>query len=155
MNIRDLLSKFGFASLLFILGLGLLIVAFSQGQNGSVLLGIGVITLSAVLIALSNAGIIGIKMVIPFVVLMILGSLAFAWLDYSSIQGNLKFNAERSRREAVVVKRLMDIRSAQVSFKNNYGKYASTFDMLIHHFNNDSMTVIKADGFVPDTLTEI
>ena len=155
MNIKDLLSKFGFASILFLLGLVLLIVAASQGQNIKVLLGVGVITLSAALIALSNAGIMKIKIVIPVVVVIMAASVSFAWMDYASIQGNLEFMAEQDRREVKVVEKLKDIRAAQISYKGNYGRYASSFEALISHFNNDSMTVIRANGFVPDTLTEM
>ena len=153
-NIKDLISRYGFATLLFIIGLALFIVASLGGQNSSVLIGVSVISVSAVLIALSNAGIISIKLVLPVVAVVVLGAISFAWMDYDSVQDKLDFMAAQRSREVKVVEKLKDIRTAQISYKGVYGKYASNFAALSEHFYNDSMTVIKADGFVPDSLTE-
>ena len=154
-DFKGLISKFGFSTLLFVLGLLLLYVAASSGQNNLVLIGIGTIVLSSVLISLSNAGIITVKLVVPMVALVVLGAIFFVWLDYDSVQNKLEFVKEQKRRQLKVVDRLMDIRSAQVTYKRIHGEYAGTFDDLINHVKFDSISVVKAMGTVPDTLTEL
>ena len=151
---KELVSKFGFAALLIVLGLLTLFVALSDGQNSLVILGLVTVILCAILIALNNSGVIPLKFTTILIFALVFGSATFAWLDYDSVQNKLEFIAEQEKRETDVVQRLMDIRSAQVSYKKLYGSYASNFDALINHVKNDSMPVVKAIGFVPDTLTE-
>lgn len=154
-DIKGLISKFGFSSLLFILGMLLFIVAVSGGQNGYVLIGIVTIVISSVLISLSNVGIISIKLLMPIIALVVLGAAFLAWLDYDSVQNKLEFVKKQDYREAKVVARLMNIRSAQVTYKQVHREYAGTFDALINHVKFDSISVVKAMGFVPDSLTEL
>ena len=149
------MSKFGFAALLFVLGLILLISAASEEQNGLVLAGVVVVMVSSVLVALFNAGILKLNLLLVFVGITFLGALYFAWLDYDSIQNKLDFIKVQKYRESKVVERLIDIRTAETSYKKLYGEYSNNFDALINHVKNDSMPVIKAIGFVPDTLTEL
>lgn len=153
-NIKGILSKYGFAALIILLGIILMYIALTGGQNNLVLMGIVTVILTSALIALNNSGIIPLKFTAILVVLLVFGTLVFAWLDYDSVQNKLKFIENQKKREAKVVKRLMDIRSAEVSYKKLYGEYASNFDALINHVKNDSMPVVKAIGTVPDTLTE-
>ena len=152
--IREMISKFGFASLLTVLGLIALYVALSGGQNTYVILGLVTVILCAVLIAMNNSGVIPLKFTAILIVALVIGSVTFAYLNYDSVQNKLEFIAEQEKREDKVVQRLMDIRKAQVSFKKLYGEYAGSFDALITHVKNDSMPVVKAIGFVPDSLTE-
>lgn len=154
-NYREFLSKYGFASLIIILGIILFTMATTGGQNIWVISGIVTVVLTAALIALSNSGVIPYKFTIVFVALTFIGSMTYVFLDYTSVQNKLDFIAEKKSRENRVVERLMDIRSAQVSYKKLYGAYAGNFNDLIKHVKNDSMPVVKAIGTVPDTLTEI
>jgi len=153
-NIKDNLSKYGFALIIVILGIILFALAVSSGQNPLVMVGIATIILCAALIALSNSGVIPIKFTVVMVGALILCSIGYSWLDYNSIQNKIRFIVEQDRREAVVVERLKDIRSAQVSYKKIYGEYANSFDKLISHVMLDSIPVVKAIGNVPDSLTE-
>jgi len=153
-NIKDILSRYGFASLIIIVGIIVFAIAGTSGQNTMVMVGIVTVILCAAIIALSNSGVIPYKFTVVFVSFLAIGSLGFTYLNYDSIQNKLEFIAEQNRRKAKVVKRLIDIRSVQISYKKLYGEYAGNFDNLIGHVKNDSMPVIKADGFVPDSLTE-
>lgn len=154
-NYRELLSKYGFASLIIILGIILFVLASTGGQNIWVISGIVTIILTAALIALSNSGVIPYKFTIGLVAFTFIGSMTYVFLDYTSVQNKLDFIAEKKSRENRVVSRLIDIRSAQVSYKRLYGAYAGNFNDLINHVKNDSMPVVKAMGTVPDTLTEL
>lgn len=154
-DFRNLLSRYGFASFIFLLGIILLSIAISSGQNALVIGSVFTIIISAALVVLSNSGVIPVKYTVALVVLAVIGSVYYIYLDYSSVQEKIDFIAEQKRREAIVVKRLMDIRSAQVSYKKLYGTYAGDFNSLINHVINDSLPVVKAIGFVPDSLTEL
>lgn len=154
-NIKELISKYGFASLIILLGLILFFLALSGGQNTMVMIGIITVILSASLIALNNSGVIPVKFTTILVGVTVVASVIYIYLDYSSVQNKLKFIEQKSAREKRVVERLIDIRSAEVSYKNLYGEYAGNFDALINHVKNDSMPVVKAIGAVPDTLTEL
>ncbi|MCX6231334.1 MAG: hypothetical protein NTZ33_07310 [Bacteroidetes bacterium] len=73
---------------------------------------------------------------------------------YNSIMNPLKFKDEVSRREAVVIEKLKDIRTMQLAYKSVYGIYAANFDTLIHFVKEGKMPIVKRIGNVPDSLTE-
>ncbi len=57
-----------------------------------------------------------------------------------NIRGPIAFNAEKSKRENAVQKRLTDIRVSQEIFRDITGKFAGDFDTLNHVLRNDSIT---------------
>ena len=54
---KELISKYGFASLLAVLGLIAMYVAISGGQNAMVILGLVTVILCAILIALNSSSV--------------------------------------------------------------------------------------------------
>jgi chromosome segregation ATPase len=78
-----------------------------------------------------------------------------AYLIYDGIQSKIEFKKEAKSREEVVHKRLENIAEAQKEFKNEKGRFANNFNELLHFLNHDSLTIVKAIGNVPDTLTEV
>jgi len=64
------------------------------------------------------------------------------------------FEKAFNERKAEVVQKLIDIRSAQVAYKENNKVYAGDFNSLIDFIKNDSVAIIKAIGEVPDSLSE-
>ena len=70
-----------------------------------------------------------------------------AWLVVKSIQAPIKFNAEQKARETKVVERLIDIRNAEVLYKNANNKYTADFDSLINFCQNAEIPIVK---IVPD-----
>jgi hypothetical protein len=81
-------------------------------------------------------------------------ALLLVWLIYDSINSKIEFQKIAESRKAVVVERLKDIRTAQLSYKSEKGEYAKSFGQLINYIKSDSITYIKATGNVPDSLTE-
>lgn len=81
-------------------------------------------------------------------------ALATAYFSYRSIQAPIEFNKLKKKRYAKVEERLKTIRDWQLAHKSVYQGYAPTFDSLFTFVNTDSFPVIRANGFVPDTLTE-
>jgi hypothetical protein len=70
-----------------------------------------------------------------------------AWLVVKSIQAPIKFNTEQKARETKVVERLIDIRNAEVLYKNANNKYTADFDSLINFCQNAEIPIVK---IIPD-----
>jgi len=77
-----------------------------------------------------------------------------AYFIYDGIQEKIEFRNNAEKRREVVQERLERIVTAQKEFKNEKGSYAKSFDELINFLENDSLTIVKAIGNVPDSLTE-
>jgi hypothetical protein len=73
----------------------------------------------------------------------------FIW---ESIQNPIRFNKEKDKRKAATIQRLVDIRTAQIAYKDEYGKFTASFDTLINFIKNDSMKLVKAEGALSDEL---
>ena len=70
-----------------------------------------------------------------------------AWQVVKSIQAPIKFNTEQKARETKVVERLIDIRNAEVLYKNANNKYTASFDSLIQFCQSAEIPIVK---IVPD-----
>lgn len=80
-----------------------------------------------------------------------------ATLGYFIIAGIKKpidFESEKDKRFEMTINRLKDIRTAQIAFKEYTGSYTPSFDTLAKFIKEGNIRVIRAIGFVPDTLTE-
>ena len=64
-----------------------------------------------------------------------------------SIQAPIKFNHEQKTRETKVVERLIDIRNAEVLYKNATSLYTNSFDTLIRFCQTAEIPIVK---IVPD-----
>ncbi|MGM9774242.1 MAG: hypothetical protein ACI3Y2_03445 [Candidatus Egerieousia sp.] len=78
--------------------------------------------------------------------------IALAWLIYRSIQTPIQFNKERASREAVAIQKLKDIRTLQVAFKNQFGRFAPSLDTLEEFYKNGTMTIVKQIGSMDDSV---
>lgn len=76
------------------------------------------------------------------------------YLIYDSIMEPVRFNKEAARREARIIERLKDIRTAQIAHRTRYGTFLGDLDSLVHFVKYDSIVILRAIGTVPDTLTE-
>jgi len=88
----------------------------------------------------------GIQIVLA-ILIVVLG-----YLIWESIQSPIRFNKEKDMRYNATVARLMDIRTAQLAYKDAYGKFTGNFDTLINFVKYDSMKLVKAIGSIPDDL---
>ena len=80
-------------------------------------------------------------------ILLFLVVLFLAWQVVKSIQAPIKFNNEQKAREAKVVERLIDIRNAEVFYKQANNKYTANFDSLIDFCNNAELAIVN---IIPD-----
>ena len=87
----------------------------------------------------------GLSIVINIILFAII--VLLAWQVVKSIQAPIKFGNEQKAREAKVVERLIDIRNAEVVYKNANNKYTANFDSLILFCQNAEIPIVK---IVPD-----
>ena len=87
------------------------------------------------------------KKVLNVVLLGIVVALVYA--NFSSVNAPLDFDKQRMERDQVVIDRLVDIRTAQVEYRAQNGRYAATFDELIS-FLGDSMKVVNKTYLLND-----
>jgi len=73
---------------------------------------------------------------------------------YRSIQTPIEFRQVKQQRYNATIQKLRNIRTAQLAFKNEYGRFTGSFDTLINFVNNDSLRVVRAVGRIPDKLLE-
>lgn len=153
-NIGKNIGDFIFPAILTISGLLILSSALFGGQNGFWILGGILILIVGVVSVLLKLGMLSgmIQKVLFFV--FIPAALVTAYFAYRSIQAPIEFNKLKKKRYAKVEERLKTIRDWQLAHKSVYQGYAPNFDSLFIFINNDSFPVIRANGFVPDTLTE-
>lgn len=87
----------------------------------------------------------GLSIVINIVLFAIIVVLAMQVIK--SIQAPIKFNKEQKVRETQVVERLIDIRNAEVLYKNATSQYTNSFDSLIAFCQTAEIPIVK---IVPD-----
>ena len=73
------------------------------------------------------------------------------YLLWETINEPIRFQKIKKERYEDVKNRLIDVRTAQLAFKDLHGRFADNFDELIHSIKTDSMTVIKTIGDPNDT----
>ena len=83
----------------------------------------------------------GLSIVINIILFAII--LLLAWQVVKSIQAPIKFNTEQKARETKVIERLIDIRNAEVLYKNATNKYTDNFDTLIKFCQTAEIPVVQ------------
>ena len=81
-----------------------------------------------------------------------------AYICVGSIMGSINFGKIREEREKQIIARLIDIRTAQVAFrdynKTNKGQYTDSFDELIGFVKNEQLPFVKKVGELTDAQLE-
>lgn len=85
--------------------------------------------------------------VVLFIVIIALG-----WFLYRQFATPMEFSEMQKQREAAVVQKLKDIRTAQRAFKQVNQHYTASFDSLINFVLNDSLTYERAIGSEDDSV---
>ena len=80
---------------------------------------------------------------------------ALVYVCYGSIMGPINFDNTRDAREKEVIARLIDIRKAQVEYRNTHeGKYTASFDTLIDFVKTAKLPFVKKEGALSDEQLE-
>ena len=86
--------------------------------------------------------------------LLIAAALLLVYLYTVSIMTPIKFEQERTVREAAVIQSLVDIRKAQIEFRKQNQRYTASLDTLITFVNNGKMAVVLKEGTLTDKQLE-
>jgi hypothetical protein len=82
-------------------------------------------------------------------------NIILAYFVYNSINSEVEFQKLAKVRIAENIQKLKDIRAVQISYKNKHKGFSDDFDSLLVFMNYDSVAVVKSEGEVPDSLTEL
>ena len=77
------------------------------------------------------------------------------YVCYGSIMGPINFDDAKKAREKQVIARLIDIRKAQLEYRNLHnGQYTASFDTLIDFVKTAKLPFVKKEGVLSDTQLE-
>ena len=77
------------------------------------------------------------------------------YVCYGSIMGPINFDDAKKTREKQVIARLIDIRKAQLEYRNLHnGRYTASFDTLIDFVKTAKVRFVKKEGVLSDTQLE-
>jgi len=80
--------------------------------------------------------------------------LILAYFTYETIAKPIRFQQEKKVRYAAIIKRLKDIRKAEITYRGKYDAYTGSFDTLVNFLKYDSLPLIKMIGQIPDELLD-
>ena len=83
-----------------------------------------------------------------------IAAVALAIFCVQSITTPINFNNEKDAREQKVIESLVNIRKAEVEYKNQKGQYTASFDTLIAFVKNGKMKQVKKEGTLSDDQLE-
>lgn len=149
---KETLSKFIFPIILLVIGIGILVAAASTGQDTGVYIGSITLIIAGIISLLYSLEVISMLLQKILFVFTLIVAVGVAIMNYNVIEEKINFEKEVKKRQAVVVERLKLIRAAEIGFKDEKGRYAANFDELIKFYETDSVTVIRAEGTLPDTI---
>jgi hypothetical protein len=87
-------------------------------------------------------------------ILLLAAAILLAYMCYASLLVPITFKNERKVREDAITARLIDIRKAQIEYKNLHKEHAATFDQLAGFLNNEKLPFIKKEGTLTDEQLE-
>lgn len=93
-------------------------------------------------------------MKVTFKILLVAAAILLAYMCYRSIMGPIEFNRERDAREEAIKARLIDIRKAQIEYKNRHKVHAANFDELVKFLNEEKLPFIIKEGVLTDEQLE-
>jgi hypothetical protein len=132
--------------------LGILLLAVDQQGHLFMIAGAAILA-SGIFTALFISNIIGKKLNYLFQAVILLAAVYFAYMDFTSVDSEIRYARKKARIDAETIQRLVDIRTAQQAYREVHGKYMGDLDSLIAFVKNDSINEIRAIGIKPDTLT--
>ena len=88
-------------------------------------------------------------------IVLVLCVAGLGYICVGSIMGSINFGKERALREKQIIARLIDIRTAQLAFRDqNKGQYTDSFDELIEFVKHGKMPFVKKVGELTDKQLE-
>lgn len=76
------------------------------------------------------------------------------YMCYESITGPINYNNEKKVRDDAIIARLIDIRKAQIEYKNLHKEHAANFDDLSKFLKNEKIPFLIKEGVLTDEQLE-
>lgn len=93
-------------------------------------------------------------MKITLKVLLVAAIVLLGYMCYRSIMSVQEFDKERERRELNIQARLIDIRKAQIEYRNANGVYAANFNELEAFLKEKKLPFVRKEGELSDEQLE-
>jgi len=87
-------------------------------------------------------------------VLLSISIVLLSYMLIMSVMTPIRFEETKNSREKVIIKRLMDIREAEVEFKDQKGRYTASFDTLVSFIKNSKKKMVLKEGALTDKQLE-
>lgn len=81
-------------------------------------------------------------------------AILLSYLLYTSVERPLDFEKAKAERYDATVQRLIDIRKAELAYKDVNGKFTGSWDTLISFVKNGRMPLVRRVGMLTDSMLE-
>jgi hypothetical protein len=93
-------------------------------------------------------------MKVTFKILLVAAVVVLIYMCYRSIMAPIEFEQERGAREKAIIARLIDIRKAQIEYKNKYKVHAASFEELSRFLKEEKIPFLRKEGVLTDEQLE-
>lgn len=87
-------------------------------------------------------------------ILLLAAIVALSYFVIMSVMTPIKFETERAKREKVVIERLMDLRTAEIEFRDQMGRYTTALDTLVDFVKTGKKKMVLKEGTLSDAQLE-
>lgn len=87
-------------------------------------------------------------------ILLAVAVVLLAYMCYRSVMGLIEFDKTREQRENLIKARLIDIRKAQIEYKNIHKVHAANFDELSKFLKDEKLPFLIKEGVLTDEQLE-
>ena len=87
-------------------------------------------------------------------ILLAVAVVLLAYMCYRSVMGPIEFDKTREQRENLIKARLIDIRKAQIEYKNIHKVHAANFDELSKFLKDEKLPFLIREGVLTDEQLE-
>ena len=87
-------------------------------------------------------------------ILLAVAVVLLAYMCYRSVMGPIEFDKTREQRENLIKARLIDIRKAQIEYKNIHKVHAANFDELSKFLKDEKLPFLITEGVLTDEQLE-
>ncbi len=83
-------------------------------------------------------------------ILLLVAIAALGYFVIMSVMTPIQFETERAKREKVVIERLIDLRTAQIEYRDQKGRYTAGLDTLINFLQTGKKRMVLKEGMLTD-----
>ncbi len=87
-------------------------------------------------------------------ILLVAAVVVLCYMCYRSVRTPMEYDAEKAIRDNAIIARLVEIRKAQIEYKNVYKTHAGSFDDLEKFLTTDKLPFLIKEGELTDEQLE-